>query len=260
MNKLSKVDLHHILSRTPRDVRDLLKANKLFLAGGFIRAIIAGEKPSDIDLLGPDKTALEMYAVNLANSRSGRVHKTDNALTVLSSPKLPIQFITRWRYDEEETLIKQFDFTIVQAAIWYELVGEPPAPGGKWQGEWKSICSDDFYPDLAARRLVYTNPVRAEDAGGSMLRVIKYIKRGYNIQVPSLAAVSARFVAGLRLSNNFDVADGQGNFSTITVDGVQRINEAWATPNLMALLREVDPLAFVDGIEMVDELSKDGVP
>ena len=250
MKELSKVDLHHVLSRTPRDVRDLLKANKLFLAGGFIRAIIAGEKPSDIDLLGPDKTALEMYAVNLASARSGRVHKTDNALTVLSSPKLPIQFITRWIYDDVETLIRQFDFTIVQAAIWYGLVEEPPAPGEKWQGEWKSICSDGFYPDLAARRLVYTNPVRHEDAGGSMLRVIKYIKRGYNIQVPSLAGVVARFIAGLKISND----------SISIIDSVEHINETWAAPILMALLREVDPLAFVDGIEMVDELSKDGNP
>ena len=142
MKELSKVDLHHVLSRTPRDVRDLLKANKLFLAGGFIRAIIAGEKPSDIDLLGPDKTALEMYAVNLASARSGRVHKTDNALTVLSSPKLPIQFITRWIYDDVETLIRQFDFTIVQAAIWSGLKEEPTEPGEKWQGASKAICSD----------------------------------------------------------------------------------------------------------------------
>jgi hypothetical protein len=250
MNELSKVDLHHILSRTPRDVRDLLKANKLFLTGGFIRAIIAGEKPSDIDLLGPDKTALEMHAVNLANARSGRVHKTDNALTVLSPPKLPVQMITRWTYDDPEKLISEFDFTIVQAAIWYELVGEPPAPGENWKGEWKSVCSDGFYPDLAARRLVYTHPVRHEDAGGSILRVIKYIKRGYNIQVPSLAGVVARFTAGLKISND----------SISIIDGVERINETWAAPILMGLLREVDPLAFVDGIEMVDELSKDVSP
>lgn len=259
MNQLSKVDLHHVLSRVPRDIRDLLKTNTLFLAGGFVRAIIAGEKPSDIDLLGPDKLALETHAINLASKRGGRVHKTDNAATVISPPKLPVQMILRWTYSDPAELIKEFDFTIVQVAIWYELTGEPPATG-EWKGEWKSVCSDAFYPDLAARRLTYTRPVRHEDAGGSMLRVIKYIKRGYNIQVPSLAAVTARFVTGLRLSNNADMADGHGNFSTITEDGVEHINEEWAIPKLMALLREVDPLAFVDGIEMVDELSKEGAP
>lgn len=249
MNELSKVDLHHVLSRVPRDIRDLLKENKLFLAGGFIRAIIAGEKPSDIDLLGSHKPALEMFAVNLANKRGGRVHKTDNALTVLSPPKLPIQFILRWTYDDPKTLIDQFDFTIVQAAIWYELQGQQVEPG-EWKGEWRSICSAGFYPDLAARRLVYTQPKRHEDAGGSMLRVIKYVKRGYNIQVPSLAAVTARFVAGLKISND----------SISIIDNVERLNEEWAAPILMGLLREVDPLAFVDGIEMVDELSKDATP
>ena len=83
-----------------------------------------------------------------------------------------------------------------------------------------------------------------------MLRVIKYIKRGYNIQVPSLAGVVARFIAGLKISND----------SISIIDSVEHINETWAAPILMALLREVDPLAFVDGIEMVDELSKDGNP
>lgn len=246
MNELSKVDLHHVLARTPRDIRDLLKENKLFLAGGFIRAIIAGENPSDIDLLGPDKDALQRYARNLANKRGGRVHKTENALTVLSPPKMPVQMILRWTYDDPKTLIDQFDFTIVQAAIWYEPRGEQVEPE-LWKGEWKSICSDGFYPDLSARRLVYTQPERHEDAGGSMLRVIKYVKRGYNIQGPSLAAVTARFITGLRISDN----------SISTIDDAKRINEEWAAPILMGLLREVDPLAFVDGMEMVEELSKD---
>src|SRR3546814_3611509 len=78
-------------------------------------------------------------------------------------------------------------FTVCQAAVW-----RTP------DGHWCSTCSDRFYVDLAARRLVYTSPVRDEEAGGSMLRVIKYVKRGYSIQVDSLGRVIDRIVSAVR--------------------------------------------------------------
>ena len=48
-------------------------------------------------------------------------------------------------------------------------------------GEYVGLCNIRFYPDLAARRLVYTSPLRNEDAGGSILRVLKFYQRGYRI-------------------------------------------------------------------------------
>lgn len=260
MRELTTDDLHFVLSRTPRDIRSLLQDNQLFLAGGFIRATIAGEKPSDVDLLGPEKLALENHALKLCQDRHGRSHKTDNAITVIAPPRMPVQFILRWTYSDPEKLINEFDFTIVQAAIWWEPANPPEDPiTRKKLGRWRSMCSDHFYPDLSARRLRYTSPNRHEDAGGSMLRVIKYIKRGYTIQAPSLAGVIARLIGSL----NLDRMESEDIPSTLrkpffnthgTEQGIgEFINEKWSAPLLLALLREVDPLLVIDGLDFLDE-------
>lgn len=52
-----------------------------------------------------------------------------------------------------------------------------------------------FYPDLAAKRLTYCAPKRIEEAGGSLLRVLKFYRRGYIIPLDSLAAVIARLTS-----------------------------------------------------------------
>lgn len=232
-NKLTTTDLTLVLSRVPRDVRELLIKHKLFLAGGFIRATIAGETPSDIDLLGPDKIKLLEMGLALALERGAKTHSTDNALTIISPPRLPVQFITRWLVDSAEQLIAQFDFTVVQACIWFDQESKT----------WQSVCNKDFYADLAARRLVYTSPKRHEDAGGSMLRVIKYIQRGYIIQAPSLARVMSRMVAAINVARMELRVEGDNKY----------LSEAVAGLALLMLLREVDPLAIVDGVEFLDD-------
>jgi hypothetical protein len=226
ISELTPVDLHFVVSRLPRDIRELIKANPgLVVAGGFIRSTIAGEKPSDIDIFGPDEDLLKKVALDLALKRSVKAHVTKNAITVASSPRMPIQFITRWCYPKASDLIWSFDYTIAQAAIFMT------------DGKWASMCSEDFYPDLAARRLTYTFPQRNEDAGGSMMRLRKFLSRGYNIQAPSLAGVIARLMKGIDVKK----------VNAITG------NEKDAAKAITNLLREVDPLIIVDGIDVVDE-------
>ena len=230
MSKLTDKDLHFVVSRLPRDVRNIVVENKLFVAGGFIRATICGEKPSDIDIFGPSKDALKIIAADLALKRQCKLHETQNAFTVLSHGRIPIQFVHRWVYsqNEHEKLLNEFDFTIAQSVVWADETHK-----------WLSLCADDFYSDLAAKRLVYTSPIRAEDAGGSLLRVRKFIAKGYNIQPYSLAAVLARLYSKI----DFDSIERSGNDS----------NETWLTKVIAGLLREVDPLIVVDGIELIDE-------
>jgi hypothetical protein len=73
-----------------------------------------------------------------------------------------------------------------------------------------------------------------EDAGGSMLRVRKFLQRGYSIQSVSLAGVISRLVGKLDLQNK---SYGEKEIARI----------------ITGLLREVDPLTVVDGVELVDE-------
>ena len=229
--ELMKDDLNFVASRIPRDIREIMKERGLFLAGGFIRSTVAGERPSDIDLFGPTKERLENCALILTTDRKGRFHASDNAFTVLSPPRMPVQFIHRWLYEFNqegaERLIAEFDFTIAQAMIWRDEHG------------WKSLISDRFYADLAARRLVYTFPQRAEDAGGSLLRVRKFLSKGYNIQAPSLGGVVARISMAVRWNDLYE-SDGQ------TVEWM-------AAKVITGLIREVDPMAIVDGIDTIDE-------
>lgn len=231
---LTQNDLRYVVQRLPRDIRDLLTENhgKLFIGGGFIRATIAGEEPSDIDLFGDDPAFLKTVADLLKTRRAvgTKLHSTKNAITLLTPDRLPVQFITRWTFQNAYDLVRSFDFTVCQAAIWRS--------GNKVNSEWMSSKGDNFYIDLAGRRLVYTNPVREEEAGGSMLRVLKYVKRGYSIQVSSLGEVIAR------LADKVDSA---------RVDG-----ERLTTGKIIGeMLREVDPLLVVDGFDIVDDHEPD---
>ncbi len=186
MNELNVFDVHWATRLLPKDVRELLQEHprRLFLAGGFIRASIAKEDISDIDLISPSQVYAATYADLLMARRNltldGRF-TSENAITLRGSP--PVQFVHRWVYDDPVKCIESFDFTIARAAIWYE-------------DGWKSACDPDYYADLAAKRLVYLSPVREEAAGGSLLRVLKFYRKGYTIPLDSLAAVLARATSG----------------------------------------------------------------
>jgi len=259
MMTLTQSDLNFVLMRCPRDIIKLLKDNpgKRFLAGGFIRSTISGDKVSDIDLFGTSKDDLVRIAKDLTLERKGRYFATDNAITVLSPPRIPVQFITRWTFpileggDDEGRgpalrLIESFDFTVCQAVIWAEIIPPPLIEANaeiKPIYKFYSLASDFFYPDLAARRLVYTFPQREEEAGGSFMRVIKFIKKGYNVQAPTLAGVVARILSKLTIET----------FNNSILDKEGKLNEKWAAKVITGLLRQVDPLTIIDGVDLVDE-------
>ena len=101
---------------------------------------------------------------------------------------MTVQFIKKWVYEKPSDIISSFDFTIARAAMWFA------------DKEWHALCDDNYYVDLAARRLVYCSPKRIEEAGGSMLRVLKFYQRGYRIPLDSLGGVIARVVYDVKFS------------------------------------------------------------
>ncbi len=227
--ELTPNDVRFVVQRLPRDVRDMLSHHprRLYVGGGFVRAVVAGETPNDIDVFGPSAEYLENVANLLAANRPGsKLHKSKNAITLLTPERMAVQFITRWTFEKPRDVIRSFDFTVCQAAVW--------RAGSQSNAKWESEVGPDFYVDLAGRRLVYTSPIREEEPGGSMLRVIKYVKRGYSIQVASLGAVIARLTSKVR-------------------DSHLAGDEAGAALCIAGLLREVDPLFVIDGFEIVDD-------
>ncbi len=228
LSELKSCDVKWVLSKLPKDVFELLKDHpgRLFLGGGFIRDVITGSKPNDIDLLGRENL-LEGLASSFCASRVGagqavRKVKTKNAVTIITPPRLTVQFITRWTYDTPAEVCLSFDYTMAMAVLFYDGVA------------WQSYCHKDYYADLAARRLVYTAPVRHEDAGGSMLRMRKFLSRGWNIQMESMAAVISRLCSG------------------VDWESKRAMGEHERTLILAGLLREVDPSILFEGMPPED--------
>jgi hypothetical protein len=243
MTELDSQDLRWSLRRCPRQVLQLLKekSGTTFVGGGFVRAVVANEDVNDVDIFVGGKAEAREAAVFIqSKADSAKLHETDNAFTVYGgSLRLPVQIIHRWAYKTAEELMRSFDFTVAMAGFWWDATRESgsrvlrqdeqggPVYEPRREPGWRSICDSRFYPDLAAKRLRYTSPIRQEDAGGSMLRVLKFYQKGYRIPLDSLGAVVAR------LASATDAAK--------LLAGREPDREAQLSKVFTGLLREVDP-------------------
>ena len=215
---LEKLDLVWCVRNLPEEVLKALKENpgRLFLTGGHIRARVANERVNDIDLIAATPELAAKVALELQGRAPAK--KTDNAYT-LTRFRPVVQVIHRWTYPDPASCLKEFDYTIACAAIWWE------------EGNWHSLVHPRFYADLAAKRLVYLAPVRHEDAGGSLLRLLKFYQRGYRAPLDTVGAVVARLVKGVNFEHPGSLAnDGEAGLALV----------------LTGLLREVDPLLAPD--------------
>jgi hypothetical protein len=245
MNSLTYHDLQFALLRTPKQLLTIMKrpewANKIFVGGGFLRSIVAGDPINDIDVFCPDKQTALLLAMTLNaelfdlpdsssdeftaedGKKLNRIWTTDNAYTLLAF-KPTIQIIHRWSFGSDRSVADSFDFTCCCAAF-------------SWTGtDWHSVCDERFYCDVAGKRLIYRNPVRNEDAGGSMLRVLKYYQKGYRIPLDSLADVITRLVEGVDFAKLMPNIDGESS-AQLAADSAPRV----FSRIICGLLREVDP-------------------
>jgi hypothetical protein len=188
MGQLLKVDLDSVIRKLPQEIINKLISGDLFLAGGFIRDIIAKDDANDIDLFGKSVESVHAIIRELTKADDYQIIKTENAVT-LTDCKYPIQFITKYCVKTPEEFLTSFDFTVCQVVIFFD-------------GDWKSLISDRFYPDLAAKRLSYTKP-KYNNVCGSINRMIKFIKRGYSISGEELSELLTDFI----VSNNFNITN-----------------------------------------------------
>lgn len=190
LTMLSPQDFEMVLNALPMGVRTTLYAfPSLFIAGGFIRAVLAGEEIKDIDIFTSDLSivdeAVQFYVRQCqAVGHTMTEHETPCTITV-KGEAYPAQFVNNIAYTIEQG-IQQFDFTICQAALWCDFEG------------FRTCCTYEFIRDVAAKRLVYTAPDRVEAPGGSLWRAIKFTQRGYSITQVELAKLVARLVEGQR--------------------------------------------------------------
>lgn len=230
-NKMVVEDLEWCVRRIPNELKQVMEilGARVAIGGGFIRSCITGDPINDIDLFVPDIDVEALIIERLTKGEgvpSGvRVYRTRNATTI-TGYMYPIQIIHRWLYDKPEDVLIDFDFSITCAVLWFNKT--PATTTGCWAG----LVHPMYYQDLAAKRLRYLAPNRDEDVGGSVLRVLKYYRKGYNITLDSFAGTIARLVSKLV------VADLEDHEHTAHI--------------LTGLLVEVDPNAVL-GSEIVRE-------
>lgn len=165
-------DLAAVVGRIPPALRAQMHAHPILVAGGFVRSVIAHERVSDVDVFGPTPEMCKTLAAELAALSGVTVIDTDYASTVPGRP--PVQYVHRWTFASARELMDHFDFRIVQAAVFFD--------GQAWRGE----TAEGFYEDVAAKRLTY---VPGDEPESSLLRVVKYARRGYHVAPEELAAV-----------------------------------------------------------------------
>ena len=181
-------DINKCLNALPSQVRCALKAypEKVCVAGGFIRAVVAGETPNDIDIfVDSERTAMQVASDLAIESPIGRIIKTGKAYTITGYEGPAPQVIFKWTFPHSREVIDAFDFTIAQAALW-------------WDGnDWESNVGPNFYEDVAAKRLMLARPIE-NDYPGTFLRVLKFYRAGYAITNEALGEVLAGLCQGLR--------------------------------------------------------------
>jgi hypothetical protein len=207
MLSLGPITTDRIVSALPEEVVAAFKTEgvRFWLAGGFIRAIVADEKPADVDLfvssaedaeklvkffqglpevLVPQSGNFTLNAYLGGNEkRRIEVSRSPNAITIRGLAKC-VQIITRWKYKEASDIVRDFDFTLSGAALWW-----------REGGPWETLCLPTFEDDVINRRLVYTQPQREEERAGSLIRLFKFYKKGYTPSLDTVAKVCARAFA-----------------------------------------------------------------
>lgn len=212
-------DVARVVGALPRKVRTVLeeKGSEVCVAGGFVRAVVAGERPSDVDLFVPSPTkAVELREALVGED--GHFFETPFAYSATIGGQL-VQVIHRWTFCGAEEILASFDFSVARAAVW-----------SYGPGSWDGAVSENFYRDLASKRLRYmlADERRLDiEAGGTLLRTAKYLRRGYSISPEDLAKVAlhASHAAG---------ANPSGEVYHYPVDRL--LHE-----NLVRSLRGVDP-------------------
>ncbi len=219
MQTLHIFDLEKCCRRIPGHLKDILKTaspGSVFIAGGFIRSCVLEEEVNDIDVF-TDSVERSAAVAQLYASKftpPAKVITTKNAFTILRK-KPVVQVIQRWNFSKPEDVLASFDFVLSCACIWYD--GQ----------NFVSAVHDQYYRDLAGKCLTYLAPIRMEDPGGSMVRVLKYIRRGCTIDPVNLGLVMARVAAAAE--EGLDEEE-QKSFSNIMRDGV--IEGDWAPVGL----------------------------
>lgn len=229
LRTISPENVQYLVEKIPLGVLSVLQKlkwqNNAFIAGGFLRQPFDGVPVSDLDIwVSQGAGYADMMRDELRRVfPRATVVETEFAYTFHGKGmKLPVQVIHRWRFNTPAEVVAHFDFTCCAAAMW--LSGT---------GQWLAVADDAFAHDCMYQKLVYRVPklAKAEDVAGSLLRMCKYLRKGYSMPPEDLAALIVRFNLAM----------------------IHEKKHPMKIMDVIDVLREVDPLPPVK-TELVEEL------
>jgi hypothetical protein len=147
-----------------------LRACNAILAGGSILALFAGQKIRDWDIYFQNEKDCEQ-AKTWFGLNGELLNQTDTSMSYrLGKQEKPYQLIVMPDlFGDPKTIFGYYDFTVCMAAYQFRHAGK----------EEGFVFGDDFFKHVGQRRLVFHTGTMFPIC--SMLRVMKYIKKGFFI-------------------------------------------------------------------------------
>lgn len=145
---------------------DNLKKYNCYLAGGAITSIFTNNDINDFDLFFRHKEDIAHF---LHEESYGTNFKSDYAITIAKDGKT-IQLIYKKEYPTAQDVLNSFDFSVCMGC--YDFSTE------------EFVLGDTFLEDLASKS-IHFNP-KTDSPIMSLIRVKKYINKGYDIPVPEM--------------------------------------------------------------------------
>jgi hypothetical protein len=188
--RLKPEDFARVMDSIPTKVKVIMQKypRQMVLAGGFIRDLLIGDSPNDIDIftngyLGAAHA--ETLAKEFSQLAEKPIEKSDCAFNVRDEYFTQFIHLVPFQneYDCAYNTLLSFDFTMAQASVYFDR-----ADG------WDSLVMDGFYNAIENKELVFTFPTISYGGKLSHLsRAFKFVGRGWKIDNDSIAAIIANY-------------------------------------------------------------------
>jgi hypothetical protein len=196
-NQLAPKDFAEVLNALPPDIKIQLQLNpnKAFLAGGFIRDIVAGDEPNDIDIFVKGEAFAAQLCAEYAQDR--KTFKTGLAWNVEAKEgEYAVQYIYALPpWGDAWDILSKFDFRMSQAALWfddrvYDGSYDENSEGDTYRKDWNHCCIDGFYQDVEKRELKLSPRMSLLQGNlRSLVRALKFAARGWTLDKENLVAI-----------------------------------------------------------------------
>ena len=176
---LSPAEVDRVISQVPEMALFLLKTSHAVLAGGFVRDVLLGLSPKDLDIFcdSANEANLAAYYATLYTP-GARVKRSTYARSV-ELGGMPVQFVFYREFASAGDLVSQFDFRACAAGVYWSTEREA----------WQGVCVSGFHEDLANRRLTFLH--QPKDAGSlvPLKRALHLVSKGWKLPDESVAGI-----------------------------------------------------------------------